>query len=65
MEFDKTNIGFFKRVEPYLIDYINGKASFEQTTDHCNDVLVEMKLEKIINSKEKQYGKKISARLPG
>lgn len=53
MEFDKTNIGFFKRIEPYLIDYINGKASFEQTIDHCNDVFVKMKLEKIINSKDK------------
>ena len=52
MECNKTDIGFFKRIEPYLIDYINGKISFEQTTDHCNDVFVKMKLEKIINSKE-------------
>ena len=44
----ETNIGFFKRVEPYLIDYINGKASFDQTIDHCNDTLVEMKLEKLL-----------------
>jgi len=48
MECNKTNIGFFKRVEPYLIDYINGKASFKQTTDRCNDVLVKMKLEKLL-----------------
>ena len=46
MKCDKTNIGFFKRVEPYLVDYINGKASFKQTTHRCNDVLVKMKLEK-------------------